>query len=413
MSSNNDGLRKARPTKAAVSSLRRVLHALPDKLGPSDLAGFDREAAEIAARHGLLAVIGQARTPAAYLEREIEAELRKSQIGIAYQSERIRRAWEAALDVLSDCDVDALPLKGRSLALRLYEHPAARMCADVDILVRRRDFECALSAFVKSGYSIPSEIAARHYLKNHHHLILKSPKQLPPVELHFALSSDLGAGLDSGAIFDRALVQDVGGRLVRVMEPVDEFVYLAAHAATHAFLPLRNLLDLKLLASASRRRGVDGLNKPCPTLTQDRFEAEKRGCSGQALDAQVCCHGRDGATSNGLDAELIWKRACDGEVSVAIAIAVALAQHWTGMELELPVAMNTRMRLTRAIFPDVLLAQGFYSPSKHMLAAWVPRLVAMDRVSRAGLCFVSNLARGMRRIARRRMRGLVPAHWAE
>jgi hypothetical protein len=77
----------------------------------------------------------------------------------------------------------------------------------------------------------------------HHHLSFAGPRGL--VEAHFRLFTGFGGGVfDEAALAARATWAELDGRPIRLLGPEDELLYLATHAANHAFLRLSWLVDL-------------------------------------------------------------------------------------------------------------------------------------------------------------------------
>jgi hypothetical protein len=83
------------------------------------------------------------------------------------------------LEVLQQNNIEALPFKGPLLARELYGEFVLRQCADVDILLRRRDSTSAYHALVAAGYHPVTrftidQLAA--HVCSHYELGLISPK---------------------------------------------------------------------------------------------------------------------------------------------------------------------------------------------------------------------------------------------
>jgi hypothetical protein len=227
---------------------------------------------------------------------------------------------------LSDANVEALHLKGRALALRLYGNPDLRPSSDVDLFVRENDVSRALLALNDCGFR-PAEAETRASphgffsrlfdLRYEHHVSLEAPKGMAPVELHFRLLSGIGRHIDGDAAFSRALDFRLDGRLIRVLSPADEFAYLVAHAAHHNFTPLLMLEDLRRLA----------------------------------------------ASFTPADFKIVGERARQWGLEVALAVAFDLLERWMGMRIGHDVlSWQARCRAfaLRPAVGDIALTTNFY-----------------------------------------------------
>ena len=146
---------------AAIRVLCRCAETAPDAsdLHESVAAVRDWDALiDLAVHHG---VIGLAARTLANLDgalpsgaaRRFEEQRRSLQRrGLAAAAETVR-----LLRVLGDAGVEALPLKGPSLAAQAYGDTGARDYGDIDLLVHRRDLERARVALTRDRYAPPPE----------------------------------------------------------------------------------------------------------------------------------------------------------------------------------------------------------------------------------------------------------------
>jgi hypothetical protein len=87
----------------------------------------------------------------------------------------------------------------------------------------------------------------RYYREDHHHIVLSRP-DTPRLELHFRLTNGFGRSVPSDDFMSRSTPHRMTtGSKVWVLSPEDELLYMAAHAARHAFSLSIWLYDLKLL----------------------------------------------------------------------------------------------------------------------------------------------------------------------
>src|SRR5438067_8999484 len=71
------------------------------------------------------------------------------------------------------------------------------------------------------------------------------------VELHWRPSAHFAAEIPVEALFSRSSTIEVGGASTRQMDPHDELIFLAVHAASHLFQRDVLLLDLRRLLEIS------------------------------------------------------------------------------------------------------------------------------------------------------------------
>ncbi len=167
------------------------------------------------------------------------------------QGLRLRRLTLRVVDALAAVGVVPILLKGAGLAERLYpEQPLARPSSDVDVLVTPAELDRAGEVMRSLGFSKFVDPGLESVDHEHHHVSWSGKEGL--VELHFRLFSGFGGNVfDDGTIRARLLDGTFHGRPVKWLNPEDEFVYLATHAANHSFLRASWLLDLQRILAAS------------------------------------------------------------------------------------------------------------------------------------------------------------------
>lgn len=193
----------------------------------------------LAARHGLSAIlVDRLRAPNPELLRDAQAQI---SAGL-----KTKRLTLAVVDAFGAVGITPILLKGYALACRLYgERPLARPASDVDVLVRPGELEHACLALETLGLRRQADPSLHDPLEEHHHLAYVG-RRGGLVEVHFRLFHGLGGAVfDDEALQARAVGSKLDGRPVRLLAPEDEFVYLATHAANHAFLRLSWLVDLQ------------------------------------------------------------------------------------------------------------------------------------------------------------------------
>ncbi len=219
---------------------------------------------ELAARHGLSAFVADELAAAA---QPIPPELAHEANAQIARGLKTKSLTLAVVDALAAAGVTPVLLKGYALAVRLYpEQPLGRPSSDVDVLVEPSLLERSARALSTLGLTRHDDPALEDPFEEHHHLAYAGPRGL--VEVHFRLFLGFGGGVfDDAGLLARARVEALAGRRIRLLSPEDEFLYLATHAANHAFLRLSWLVDLQrylalapgldfgLMAERARRAG--------------------------------------------------------------------------------------------------------------------------------------------------------------
>ncbi|MCL4820223.1 MAG: nucleotidyltransferase family protein [Vicinamibacteria bacterium] len=253
--------------RAGREALRRWL---VDGRLPAALDAATAEAlVAAAAREGLSALLDDAveREHPAWATAAVAGELRASHRACLAAS---LRRLDLAADVLHRLEaagVPALPLKGAAVAETLYDSPAHRAMADVDVLVLG-DWAAATSAMTAAGFTRGDEAD--------HAVALVAPDGASVLELHHALSSCPGLfELDREGMWRRR--RPGTGLVPWLPDPVDGLLALAQHAAFQHGLVLRlgQYLDL--------RRAVEREAIPLTTLLERARPAALLACAGLAL----------------------------------------------------------------------------------------------------------------------------------
>ncbi|MFT3714289.1 MAG: nucleotidyltransferase family protein [Archangium sp.] len=157
---------------------------------------------------------------------------------------RHRRFTLDVLDALSHQGVTPVLLKGYGLARRLYSSALSRPASDVDVFVMPPQRVAAELALSSLGLAYQPDAGLADAFEDHHHRAFSGARGL--VELHHRLASGFGGeGFPDSELDSRCISAELDGRAVRYLAPEDELTYLAVHAATHSFLRLSWLVDLK------------------------------------------------------------------------------------------------------------------------------------------------------------------------
>ncbi len=196
------------------------------------------------ARHGLSAYAGDAFARAKVTLPPLEQQALSDDARLTVmQAVKNKRLLFAVLDAFQKKGLTPIVLKGFGLASRLYDAPLARPSTDIDVLVKPHELPAAHEALETLGLAQMRDPALGDVHEEHHHEAFEGPAGL--VEVHFRLFAGFGmATYDDAAVQQRAAPAHLEGRTVRFLNAQDEFLYLAVHAANHAFLRASWLVDL-------------------------------------------------------------------------------------------------------------------------------------------------------------------------
>jgi hypothetical protein len=255
--------------RAVPGPAAEVRRAVESVTLPNDSGEGGWRFAKRAAVHGLAAVaLAALRSAGLELQSAAQADLERDALGVQALVARHRALAARCLDALRAKGVVPVALKGYSLACRIYDVPEQRPATDVDFLLAPQELPAAEAAMGELGLA-PAEGPEAAYAREHHHSVnFHGPGQL--VELHHRALMAVGRVLESEPLIARSREGTLEGRAVRWLAAEDEVVYLAAHAASHAFARLSWLYDLKLYAvrqpvdweRAARRARDAGIHGP-------------------------------------------------------------------------------------------------------------------------------------------------------
>jgi hypothetical protein len=230
--------------------LERALASLPDDpvalARVLESADWDRLSTD-AREHGLFTLLAHEcdRNGVALPPRVRDERDRHHAIASVWHA-HLLAALDALGEIFSIAAVPVVALKGPLLAERIYPDGALRPCVDLDLLVAEHDLERSTSALEAAGWRVETGPAATYSRQHHHHLQFRREGQ-PPLELHFRARVAFGGVLEAEELISSSSPGDGRGRGLKILEPEDEFVYLAVHAAAHGYVRLMWLYDLKLL----------------------------------------------------------------------------------------------------------------------------------------------------------------------
>lgn len=146
-----------------------------------------------------------------------------------YRNQQLLRKVGDVLDALDAASIDALLLKGTSLATRCYPTPATRPMVDIDILVRHCNAERAFEILGAAGWRPIKRTPARQLVAYAH--AVSFVRGQTNLDLHWnALWPQRTADADR-AFWDSAQRVDHQGRAAFVLAPTDELFHACMHGA--------------------------------------------------------------------------------------------------------------------------------------------------------------------------------------
>jgi hypothetical protein len=169
--------------------------------------------------------------PPAIRERVAEVERAAAIEGFFWSAE-----LKSVLHAFAERGIPVVPLKGPSLAGRVYGNAALRPSRDLDLLVARADWARAEAALEGMGF-VAGETDDHHRPWS---------RQTTKLELHFDAENPLAFDFRVAGALERARPAEFHSEPCRLLAPEDELLYLCLHAARHRYERLSFALDLRL-----------------------------------------------------------------------------------------------------------------------------------------------------------------------
>lgn len=173
-----------------------------------------------------------------------------------FQFARHRHATLELAKHLAESGIDVLLIKGAPLAERLYSvrplEPWMRPPGDIDLFVAPPALDRAVSVLRHAGLKLIDDPRTRHSRAKHSVDFRGIEGRLCGlfVELHDHLShSPWRENFEFEALFERGErwpSEAASSPRQKILNPIDELLFLASHGAGHRFEQIKWLLDLKL-----------------------------------------------------------------------------------------------------------------------------------------------------------------------
>ena len=182
---------------------------------------------------------------------EVAADLAASYAQRLVTSRQLQLAQRDVLAALSARGIQAMVLKGTSLAERYYGTVALRPVRDIDLLVRRAQLGATVDTLKRLGYTAQQGLgSARQFFALASSALGYQRADRVTVEVHWQLTSRpvYRPALDVRRAWTRALPLDGAGPRAMRLAPADELRYLCVHlAAEHGMSRLIWLVDIAAL----------------------------------------------------------------------------------------------------------------------------------------------------------------------
>jgi hypothetical protein len=167
------------------------------------------------------------------------------------------------LDLLAQHNIPVVPFKGPLLAIQAYANLALREYGDLDLIIRRTDFQQVRDLLVAHGYEPNiSNIGTDDtvYLSQHHDYELTRPDVDIVVEVQWGLMQEpFCFPLDSPEWWERIQSTPIAGRVVPSFSLEDTLLILCIHGSKHLWERLVWICDIVELLRRNPQINWDAL----------------------------------------------------------------------------------------------------------------------------------------------------------
>ncbi len=228
----------------------------------------------VASSHGVLPLI--CRNILKYFPELLsEDERRQLKRTFLLCSVRNKFLWQrllSILDRLEENGISAMPLKGPSLALRVYGDLALRQFADLDILVRQEDVGRTIVVLESLDFEVVADPVCRFRfdkdLSNdtERHIVLAHRAGVF-VELHWEIGYRYLSGrFSSELLWEGCRSTLVGSQRMLIPAPDNELLFLTVHACSHTWRRLLWICDVASFMRAHEHLDLNQLVRDAHNL---------------------------------------------------------------------------------------------------------------------------------------------------
>lgn len=239
---------------AEVALLLRCVSASDDASGAeierlSSLVTDWPRLIELAARHSVIPLVSRRLSAlrSGVIPEDSLAALRSFARDGALRGLQLTAALVSVVKELDRRGIDALPVKGPTLAALVYQDLSLRLYEDLDVLVHRRDVNAATRLLAELGFNPTKTFddSRDSLIPETHHAAFFNGSTGVPLELHWSLSHKTIArdSLEDLWWTQRQDV-DLGGTTIRTLESELLVLYLCMHGAKHSWARIGWLCDL-------------------------------------------------------------------------------------------------------------------------------------------------------------------------
>ena len=255
--------------------------------------------------------------------------------------------------------------KGPLLAQIAYGEISLRQAGDIDVLIKRRDFEQARALLESLGYEMsprltPAQLAS--HLSNHCELQFMRDEWFTVVDLHWDLAPrSFVFNLHAKEVMSRLQQVSLAGTVVETFGAEDLVLYLAMHGAKHLWRRLEWIASLAeslraelnwdvLVQRAERAHAtrmlalglrlvekVSDVNIPAHVLANIDADRTMQRMSEQVIAQLFNTFGAAGSTETNLYNLRIMDRKRDVLVSTLRAVFVPTLPDWQALALPAPL----------------------------------------------------------------------------
>jgi len=208
-----------------------------------------RRLIELAARHAVIPLVSRRLSVlrSGVVPEESLASLRSLARDGALRGLQLTAELVSVVKELDRRGIDALPVKGPTLAALVYRDLSLRLYEDLDVLVHRRDVNAATRVLAELGFTPTKTFddSRDALISETHHVAFLHGSTGLPLELHWSLSHKTIA---RDSLEDRWWAQrqdvDLGGTTIRTLESELLVLYLCMHGAKHSWARIGWLCDL-------------------------------------------------------------------------------------------------------------------------------------------------------------------------
>jgi hypothetical protein len=176
------------------------------------------------------------------------AAVEASQQATLRKSLWLTREMLAVLDLLRARDVSAIPWKGPVLAEQAYGSVSLRAFSDLDIFIRRDEWQPAKAALHRAGYAPELRLTPRQeqaWVADSYEMAFGRGELRNLIELQWAVAPRFYSfHVSVEELFQRAQPTQLFGATITALAREDHFLMVAVHGARHLWKQLRWLSDL-------------------------------------------------------------------------------------------------------------------------------------------------------------------------